>query len=73
LQLQITVTINVVVSIGTSLSTLVDRGLEAAMVTIIELICVMAGAAALWRSGDWFHLARDGRWLRRLIWLQDAP
>ena len=30
------------------------------MATIIKLICVMAGTAALWRSGDWFHLARGG-------------
>jgi len=60
LQLQITVTISVVVSIRTGLSTLVDRGLEAFMATIIKLICVMAGTAALWRSGDWFHLARGG-------------
>ena len=50
-QLRISVTMSLVVLIELGISTFLYEAKELFMKTIIKLICVMAGAARLWRSG----------------------
>lgn len=65
MQLRITMTISIVVSIGVSIFATARNREEALMTMISNLIGVMAGAALLWRSGDTFHPCE--RRLRELI------